>query len=120
MKQLYAVLSWGIVVLGSVHMLATFRVFHALTGSAIWFFSGGITLALTGALNLLHRRYGHLAPGLRRVCIGTNLIMTIFGVVSGIVMHATIAGFALVLGLIGGAGALSLTRRALVQPAAKM
>ena len=115
MGQLYAILGWGIVALGVVHMLATLRIFHSLNSTAIWFFSGGITLALTGALNLLHRTYGHVAPGLRRVCIGTNIIMTIFGVVSGIVMHATIGGFALVLGLLGGASALALSRRALVQ-----
>jgi hypothetical protein len=56
-KLLYAIAGWGIVVLGGLHMLATLR-FHALTSGAIWFFSGGITLVLTGALNLLHRRYG--------------------------------------------------------------
>jgi hypothetical protein len=43
--------------------------------------------------------------------------MTIFGVVSGIVSQASIAEFTLVLGLIGGASVLSLSRRALMQPA---
>ena len=117
MKYLYAILSWGILALGVLHMLATFRLFHTLNGAALWFFSGGIVLALTGTLNLLHRVYGRVAPGLRRVCIGTNILMTIFGVLSGVVSHAGIAGFALVLGLIGGATVLSLTRRALIQPA---
>lgn len=74
-------------------------------------------LILTGTLNLLHRVYGRIAPGLRRVCIGTNILMTIFGVLSGVVSHAGIAGFTLVLGLVGGASALSLSRRALIQPA---
>ena len=73
---------------------------------------------LTGTLNLLHRVYGRIAPGLRRVCIGTNILMTVFSVLSGIVAHAGIASFALVLGLIGGATVLSLSRRALIQPAA--
>lgn len=41
--------------------------------------------------------------------------MTIFGVVSGIVTHASIAEFTLVLGLIGGATVLSLSRRALLE-----
>jgi len=111
MKYLYAILSWGIVALGAVHMLATFRLFHTLNGAALWFFSGGIALVLTGAFNLLHRVYGHIAPGLRRVCIGTNIFMTIFSVISGVVSHAGIAGFTLVLGLIGGATVLSLSRR---------
>lgn len=113
MKYLSALLGWGIVVLGVVHMLATLSIFQTLNSSALWFFSGGIALVLTGTLNLLNRAYGHIAPGLRRTCIGTNLIMTIFGVLSGFVTHASIAEFTLVLGLIGGAFVLSLTRRAL-------
>ena len=116
MKYLYAILGWGIVALGAVHMLATFRLHHPLNSSSIWFFSGGIALVLTGALNLLHRSYGHVAPGLGRVCVGTNIFMTIFGALSGVVSHAGIAGFTLVLGLIGGLTALSLSRRVLIQP----
>lgn len=115
MRQLYAVVGWGFVALGAVHMIVAFRTFHTLNGSAIWFFNGGITLVLEGALNLLHRSYGLIAPGLRRVCIGTNVLMTVFGVVSGIAMQATITGFILVLGLTGGATALALSRRALCQ-----
>jgi hypothetical protein len=116
MKYLYSILSWGIVALGVVHMLATFRIFHAPGSAALWFFSGGITLTLTGAINLLHRTYGHVAPALRRVCIGTNIFMTLFGVLSGIITHSGIAGFILVLGLLGGATVLSLNRSALIQP----
>ena len=110
MNYLYAILSWGIVALGVVHMLATFRLFHTLNGAALWFFSGGIALALTRAINLLRRVYGHIAPGLRRVCIGTNVMMTIFAVLSGVVTHANISQLTLVLGLLGGATALSLRR----------
>ena len=117
MKYVYAILSWGIVALGAVHMLATFRLPHALNISSLWFFSGGITLALTGTLNLLHRVYGRIAPGLRRVCIGTNILMTLFGVLLGVASHASLVGFTFVLSLIGGATALSLSRRALIQPA---
>jgi hypothetical protein len=116
MKYLYAILSWGMIALGILHMLATFRFFHTLNTAALWFFSGGIALVLAGILNLLHRTYGRIAPGVRRVCIGTNIFMTIFSVVSGIVSHASIAQFTLVLGLIGGATFLSLSRRALLQP----
>ncbi len=115
MKVLYAVASWGIVALGAVHMLATLR-FHALSSAALWFFSGGITLVMTGTLNLLHRSYGHIAPGLRKVCIGSNIVITIFSVLSGVVTHAGIVGFMLVLGLMGGATTLSLTRRSLLRP----
>lgn len=116
MKYVYAILSWGIVALGAVHMLATLRIFQALGSPALWFFSGGMALVLTGMLNLLNRAYGHIAPGLRRSCIGTNLFMTIFGALSGFVTHASIAQFTLVLVLIGGAFVLSLNRRALMDP----
>jgi len=109
MKYLYAILSWGMVALGVLHMLATFRLFHTVNTAALWFFSGGIALVLTGMLNLLHRMYGRIAPGVRRVCIGTNIFMTCFGVVSGIVSQASIAEFTLVLGLIGGATVFSFS-----------
>ena len=110
MRLLYAFVSWGIVALGVVHMLSTLRFFKTLTGAALWFFSGGIALALTGALNVLNRAYGPSAPGLRKVCVGTNMLMTAFGLISGVVSGANIAQFALVLGLMGGATALSLSR----------
>jgi hypothetical protein len=99
-------------------MLATPHFFKTLTGAALWFFSGGIALALTGALNLLHRAYGRIAPGLRKVCIGTNVFMLAFGIVSGAVSGASVAELALVLGLLGGATALSLSRGALTKTAA--
>ncbi len=117
MRFLYAFVSWGIVALGAVHMLATLLTFKTLTSDALWFFSGGIAIALTGALNLLYRAYGLTARGLRVVCVGTNIIMLAFGMVSGIVSGASIAEFTLVLGLIGGAAALSMNRSALTRPA---
>ena len=113
MRFLYAFISWGIVALGFVHMLATLHLFKTLTSAALWFFSGGIALALTGALNLLHRAYGPVAPGVGKVCIGTNIIMLAFGTISGVVSGANIVQLALVLGLMGGATALSLSRGAL-------
>ncbi len=116
MTFLYAFVSWGIVALAVLHMVATLHFFKTFTSPALWFFSGGITLALTGALNLLHRAYGRVAPGLRKVCIGTNIIMLAFGIISGVVSGASVAALALVLGLMGGATALSLSRRALKRP----
>ena len=113
MRFLYAFISWGIVALGFVHMLATLYLFKTLTSAALWFFSGGIALALTGALNLLHRAYGPVAPGVRKVCIATNIFMLAFGIISGVVSGANIVQLVLVLGLMGGATALSLSRGAL-------
>ena len=37
MKYLYAILSWGIVALGAVHMMATLRLQHAFNISAMVF-----------------------------------------------------------------------------------
>jgi len=117
MRFLYALVGWVIVALGVVHMLATLHFFKTLTSDALWFFSSGVTMALTGALNLLHRAYGLSAPGLRVVCVGTNIIMLVFGIVMGIVDRANIAQFTFVLGLVGGAAVLSLSRSALTRPA---
>src|SRR3989442_10611688 len=102
LKNVYAILSWGIVALGAVHMLATLRLHHTFNSSSLWFFSGGIALALTGALYLLHRVYGRIAPGLRRGCIRAHIFFIIFWVVFGVVSHPSIAGVTPVLGLICG------------------
>ena len=112
MKTLYAVCGWLIVVLGVVHMAAATRVYHSLTSPAIWFFSGGVTLVLTGALNLLNRAYGRQALGLRWTCFAADLFLLIFSAVSGVVTHGSPASMVLVLGMIGGATVLSLTPRA--------
>jgi multisubunit Na+/H+ antiporter MnhF subunit len=42
--------------------------------------------------------------------------MTIFAFLSGVVTHASLAQFALVLGLLGGTTTLSLSRAAMKQP----
>jgi hypothetical protein len=113
MKRIYLFLGWGLVGLGVLHCLAAFRL-AALTTSALWFFSGGVTIVLTGALNVLNRRYGAAAPGLRWVCIGANVVATAFGIVYGIVGRASLGELVLVIGLVGGALVLSLTRSVLI------
>ena len=111
MTKVYFVLGTGIVLLGLLHLATAVRAFEALTAEAIWFFSGGIAIGLTGALNLLNRAYGRMAPGLRSVCIGTNAGMTVFGAAAGKATGASVGEYLVILGLIGGATALSLTRR---------
>lgn len=98
MRRVYLFIGWGVVLLGIVHMFAT-RLFASLTNQAMWFFSGGIAMALAGTMNLLNRTYGAVAPGLRRVCVGANIVMTIFGIVTGTVNNASFAEFVVVLGL---------------------
>ena len=108
MKRLYLGLALGIIALGLVHMAATMRLFDALTTSALWFFSGGLALALNGTLNLLNRAYGRGAPGVRVACIIANIVMTAFTVLSGVVGHVSVAELLVVVGLMAGAAALSL------------
>ena len=110
MRRAYLVIGWGIVLLGIIHMFAATRLFSGLTAAALWFFSGGIAMVLAGALNLLNHAYGATAPGLRRVGMGTNVVMTVFAMVTGIVTNASLAEHALVLGLVGGAAVLSSLR----------
>ena len=117
MRRLYLSLGWGIVLLGLVHMVATGRYFSELTGASLWFFSGGMMIALVGALNLLHSAYGRIALALRVVCIGTNAVATVFGAVSGTVNQASVPEFVLVLGLFGGATVLSVRPGSLAERA---
>ncbi len=93
-----------------LHLGAAVRAFEELTSEAMWLCSGGIAIVLTGALNLLNRTYGRIAPGLRFVCIGTNASMTVFGAAAGKATGASLGEYLVVLGLFGGATALSLTR----------
>ena len=108
MRVVYFVLSLGIISLGVIHIAATPRYFTHLTSAAVWFASGGLALILTGALNLLRRAYGEVAPGLRVVCVAANLVMTSFALVAGYANRASALEFMLVLGLIGGATLFSL------------
>ena len=108
MHRAYLVVSVGIIVLGLVHIAATPRFFPALTSTAVWFASGGLAIILTGALNLLRRGYGAVAPGLRLVCVAANVVMTAFAILAGYAGRASTLEFVLVLGLMGGATLLSL------------
>jgi hypothetical protein len=109
MRRAYVVLSLGIIALGVVHIAATPRFFTDLTSAAVWFASGGLAMMLTGALNLLRRAYGHVAPGLRLVCLAANVAMTGFALLAGYAGRASVVELALVLGLVGGATVLSAT-----------
>ena len=108
MRRLYFLLAAGTIVLGVVHIAATPRAFPRLSSAAVWFASGGLAMMLTGALNLLRRVYGDFAPGLRRVCLAANVVMTAFAVLAGYAGHASVAEFVVVLSLVGGATVLSV------------
>jgi hypothetical protein len=114
--RLYAFVGWAIVVLGGLHMLATIRLSTSSTAFRVWFFGSGLAIALGGALNLLHRTYGRSAPGLRIVCWSANISLTVFGAVAGAVTGASMSEYLLIMGLLGGASLLSLSRAALKPP----
>lgn len=109
MRRVYGVLPWGIIALGILHMAATWRN-PSLTASALWFFSGGIAMVLTGALNLVNHSYGATAPGLRWLCRGTNIFMLCFSALAGVVTSAGVATLVIIVGLFGAVTILSWMR----------
>jgi len=98
-------------------MATTFR----LSSSAVfkvWFFGTGIAIALTGVINLLNRRYGLAAFGLRVVCIGTNVLMICLAAVAGRVTGASAVEQVAVLTVLTSALLLSALRSASISPQA--
>lgn len=110
-KILYTLVSVAILVLGVLHMATTFRL-SSSAGFKVWFFGAGIAMALSGALNLLNRRYGLAAFGLRVVCIVTNVLMVCFAGVAGRVTGATAWEQVVMLTALSSALILSLLRSA--------
>lgn len=110
MRRLYTVESWALVVLGAVHMAATFRLFNAFTPQALWFLGAGLLMVVVASLNLLNRAYGHLAPGLRIVCIVANISISAFAVAAGYLGRAGLTQWILVLGIVGPLTVLSCLR----------
>ena len=100
MRLLYAIESWALIVLGVLHMGATFRFFSALNPQALWFFSAGLLMALVGVLNLLNRRYGQNAPGLRHAARATNVVMIGFAAATGTVTRASVLEWVVVMGIV--------------------
>lgn len=109
MSRLYGILPWGIIVLGILHMAATWRN-PTLSAAALWFFSAGIAMVLTGSLNLLSHAYGASAPGLRWFCRGNNIFMLNFTALSGVVTNAGVATMVTIVGLFGAVTVLSWVR----------
>ena len=119
MSRLYALVGWGIVVLGGLHMFTTFRLMTATPAGRVWFFGSGIAMSLVGALNLLQRKYGEDAPGLSVVCRIANVTLLVFATVAGWITHATAIEYVLIVGLLGCALVLSFFRSASLPQALK-
>ena len=107
-RRLYLVLAGLIILLGFVHVAATFSLFDALNARAVWFASGGIAIVATGLLNLLNRAYGHTAPGVRWAAIGTNAVMTLFAALAGVAGAASNAQLIVIVGLLAGTTFVSI------------
>ena len=78
MRRLEVILAWLLVGLGILQWLATPFFFRRPEEPAFWFFGGGFTLVLVGALNLLRRTYGERARGLLFVSVVANLVLAGF------------------------------------------
>jgi hypothetical protein len=115
-NRLYAFVGWALVALGGLHMLTTIRLSASSPPFRVWFFGAGIAMALTGALNLLHRSYGSSAAGVRMVCRAANVFLTLFAVAAGAVTRASPAAFIVIVSLTGGALILSFVRSAVNPP----
>ena len=111
MKILYAVVAGAILALGVLHMATTFRL-SSSPATRLWFFSAGMTIALHGVLNLLNRRYGLAAFGLRIACIVTNVLMLCLSVIGARVTGASLAAQVVVLAVLTSALVLSVLRSA--------
>jgi len=119
MRRTYQVFGWSLVLLGSLHMVTTFRAFDALTGAAVWFFGAGIAMSLVGALNLLNSIYGHAARGLRLTAIATNVATIAYASLAGVASHASPVELVVILGLIASTTLLSLLRITAGRPPAE-
>ena len=112
LNRLYALVGWAVVALGGLHMLTTIRLSASTPAFRVWFFGAGLAMALAGALNLLHRAYGHSASGLRIVCRIANILLTLFAATAGALTGASTAAYVVIVGLTGGALILSFIRSA--------
>ena len=100
MRIAYAVASWALCALGLLHMAATPGRFPAVNSAALWFFNTGVLIVLVAVLNLLNRAYGAATPGLQRVCVAVNVVNVGLTVVGGIVGHAQIVEWFVVLAIV--------------------
>jgi hypothetical protein len=115
-RKLYGVLAWVLATFGALHCFAAFRIYSALTMSALWFFSGGLLIILGATLNLLNRAYGAAAPGLRIATGISNVVIAAVATTGGILSHTSLAQLVVVLALFVTITGLSWTRAALSQP----
>ena len=109
-QRVYAVESWALIALGVLHAISTFRLHALYTNQAHWFLGAGVLMVVVGVLNLLNGAYGRVAPGLRFVCIGANVVISVYSVAGGILGRASLVAWILVLGILVPLTVLSCLR----------
>ncbi len=107
LNRLYAFVGVGVVVLGSLHMVATLRLSASAPAYRLWFFGSGMAMALVGALNLLHRAYGHSASGLRISTAIAYAVLLCFAIVAGWLTSSSMSERIAIVALVGTALVLS-------------
>lgn len=110
-SRVYAVFGWLIVAIGTLHILATFRLSARTHLGRVWFFGSGVAIALVGALNLLHRTYGASCFGVRIVCRAGNVLLTFVAIVAGTISGASLLERVIIWSLFGVELALSCSPR---------
>ena len=75
MKSFDQVIAWTIATIGVLHAGTTWLIYKQFSMAAVWFFDAAVVLWFTAALNLLRIRYATVAPGIRVVSIGANLLV---------------------------------------------
>ena len=111
MRKLDWAAGWALVILGATHCLFTFAQYKELSGAAMWFFSGGLALIYTGALNLVRVNAGKAAAGWSQFA---NLSMLLFAMAYA--ARRGMKAFSdpqvwLLLALLGGAAWFSFRRK---------
>ena len=112
LSRAYAVLAWLLAALSVLHMATTWRLTAATTVTKVWFFSAGVAMAQTAALNLLHRKHDRPAAALAWVTRGSNALLLTVSVVGGLATGASVGELAFVLGLLAAILVLSFIDRA--------
>jgi hypothetical protein len=111
MNKAEAILAWVLIGLGVMQCTAAPVFFKTAEEPAFWFFGGGITLAVVGAMNLLRLRYGAVARGLVLVSVGSNVVLALFWVAMACVLTYKFNRYKapyVALGLIVATGVLSI------------
>lgn len=105
-----AAVAWGIMVLGTIHALATPYFVLDLGKPALWFASAGGAFILIGLLNLLRVNHAQAVGHLRSISRGANLVALGFVAVLAAVAPVGLGEWS-ALWLVGLATGFSMLRR---------